>query len=108
MAWLSWIYLVIAGLLEIAWSAGMKRSDGFTRGGWSAFTIVTALVSFLLLALAMKQLPLGTAYAVWVGIGVAGAFVIGAFWFGEPLSPARVGSVALIVLGIVGLKLSSI
>ncbi|HLX03150.1 MAG TPA: multidrug efflux SMR transporter [Trinickia sp.] len=104
---MSWILLFIAGLLEIAWASGLKASEGFTRVGWSAFTVVTALGSFWLLAMAMRELPLGTAYAVWTGIGVVGAFVLGIMVLGEAVTLARVGSAALIVVGLVGLKLSS-
>src|ERR1700742_3009164 len=104
---MSWILLFIAGLLEVAWAAGLKSSDGFTRLGPSLFTIVTALGSFVLLAIAMKQLPLGTAYAVWTGIGAVGAFVFGVVMMGEALTVARVLSASLIVIGLVGLKLSS-
>jgi quaternary ammonium compound-resistance protein SugE len=103
----SWILLFIAGLLEVAWAAGLKSSDGFTRLWPSVFTIVTALGSFLLLAAAMRELPLGTAYAVWTGIGAVGAFVFGIVMMGEAVTPARVASAVLIVVGLIGLKLSS-
>jgi quaternary ammonium compound-resistance protein SugE len=102
-----WFYLLVAGLLEVAWATGLKSSEGFTRLGWSVFTIVTALGSFWLLALAMRQLPLGTAYAVWTGIGAVGAFVLGIVVMGEAVTVARVLSALLIVAGLVGLKLSS-
>jgi quaternary ammonium compound-resistance protein SugE len=104
---MSWIFLCVAGLLEVAWAAGLKSSDGFTRLWPSLFTIVTAVGSFVLLAMAMRQLPLGTAYAVWTGIGAVGAFVFGIVMMGEALTVARVASAALIVVGLVGLKLSS-
>lgn len=104
---MAWMLLLIAGLLEVAWAVGLKSSEGFSRPGWAAFTLVTALASFALLALAMKQLPLGTAYAVWTGIGAVGAFVFGIVAMGEAVTLARVGSAALIVVGLVGLKLSS-
>jgi quaternary ammonium compound-resistance protein SugE len=104
---MSWILLFIAGLLEVAWAAGLKSSDGYTRLWPSVFTIVTALGSFILLAMAMRQLPLGTAYAVWTGIGAVGAFVFGIVMMGEALTAARVASAALIVVGLIGLKLSS-
>lgn len=104
---MSWILLFIAGLLEIAWAAGMKSSEGFTRLWPSVFTIVTAIGSFVLLAVAMRQLPLGTAYAVWTGIGVVGAFIFGVLLMGEAVTFARVASAALIVIGLIGLKLSS-
>ncbi|MEX3630122.1 MAG: quaternary ammonium compound efflux SMR transporter SugE [Burkholderia sp.] len=104
---MSWILLFIAGLLEIAWAAGMKSSEGFTRLWPSVFTVVTALGSFVLLAMAMRQLPLGTAYAVWTGIGVVGAFIFGVVLMGEAVTFARVASASLIVIGLIGLKLSS-
>ena len=104
---MSWILLFIAGLLEVAWAAGLKSSEGFIRLGPSIFTIITAIGSFVLLAIAMKQLPLGTAYAVWTGIGALGAFVFGIVFLGEALSAARIVSAVLIVAGLVGLKISS-
>jgi quaternary ammonium compound-resistance protein SugE len=103
----SWILLFIAGLLEVAWAAGLKSSAGFTRFWPSAFTVVTALGSFILLAMAMRQLPLGTAYAVWTGIGAVGAFIFGIMMLGEALTVARVASASLVVVGLIGLKLSS-
>jgi quaternary ammonium compound-resistance protein SugE len=104
---MSWFLLFIAGLLEVAWAAGLKTSEGFTRLWPSVFTLVTAVGSFVLLALAMRQLPLGTAYAVWTGIGAVGAFVFGIVMLGEAVTVARVASAALIVVGLIGLKLSS-
>jgi quaternary ammonium compound-resistance protein SugE len=104
---MSWILLFIAGVLEVAWAAGLKSSEGFTRLGPSVFTLVTAIGSFVLLAMAMRQLPLGTAYAVWTGIGAVGAFVFGIVFLGEALSAARIVSALLIIAGLVGLKLSS-
>ena len=80
---MSWILLFIAGLLEVAWAAGLKSSEGFTRLGPSIFTLITAIGSFVLLAMAMRQLPLGTAYAVWTGIGAVGAFVFGIVYHGR-------------------------
>jgi quaternary ammonium compound-resistance protein SugE len=104
---MSWFLLFIAGLLEVAWAAGLKSSEGFTRVGPSIFTVITALGSFILLAMAMKQLPLGTAYAVWTGIGAVGAFVFGIVFMGEAVSAARIVSAVLIVAGLIGLKISS-
>ncbi|AVJ27227.1 MAG: quaternary ammonium compound efflux SMR transporter SugE [Achromobacter sp.] len=104
---MTWIILVLAGLFEIVWAVGLKYTHGFTRLWPSVGTVAGMLVSFWLLALAMKTLPLGTAYAVWVGIGTIGAFVAGIVLFGESASWLRIASVALIVLGLVGLKLSS-
>jgi quaternary ammonium compound-resistance protein SugE len=104
---MSWFLFLIAGVLEVAWAAGLKTSEGFTRLWPSVFTLVTAVGSFVLLAMAMRQLPLGTAYAVWTGIGAVGAFVFGIVMLGEALTVARVASAALIVVGLIGLKLSS-
>ncbi|WZB75152.1 quaternary ammonium compound efflux SMR transporter SugE [Achromobacter insuavis] len=104
---MTWIILVLAGLFEIVWAVGLKYTHGFTRLMPSLVTVGGMLVSFWLLALAMKTLPLGTAYAVWVGIGTVGAFVAGIILFGESISWLRIASVTLIVLGLVGLKLSS-
>ncbi|CAM2142980.1 guanidinium exporter [Pararobbsia alpina] len=104
---MSWIYLLVAGCLEVAWAAGLKYSDGLSRLWPSLVTLVTAAVSFGLLALAMKQLPLGTAYAIWTGIGAVGAFVFGIIYLNEAMTFARVASAALIVIGLIGLKLSS-
>ncbi|MDR5737980.1 MULTISPECIES: quaternary ammonium compound efflux SMR transporter SugE [unclassified Caballeronia] len=104
---MSWILLFIAGLLEVAWAAGLKSSEGFTKLGPSVFTLVTAVGSFVLLAMAMRQLPLGTAYAVWTGIGAVGAFVFGIVFMGEAVSAARIVSAVLIVAGLIGLKLTS-
>lgn len=101
---LAWTLLLVAGALEIIWVMTMKASDGFSRPLWALATMVTAGFSFLLLGLAMKALPAGTAYAVWTGIGAVGALVLGIVIFGEPLDAVRVGCVALIVAGIAGLK----
>lgn len=102
---LAWILLVVAGLLEIVWSISMKASHGFTKHHFTAITIIAAWLSFGLLGLALRQLPVGTAYAVWTGIGAVGAAVLGIVIFGESLSAARIGCIALIVCGILGLKL---
>lgn len=104
---MTWIILILAGLFEIVWAVGLKYTHGFTRLVPSAVTVGGMLISFWLLALAMKTLPLGTAYAVWVGIGTVGAFVAGIILFGESISSLRIASVALIVVGLIGLKLSS-
>ncbi len=104
---MTWIILVLAGLFEIVWAVGLKYTHGFTRLWPSVVTAGGMIISFWLLALAMKTLPLGTAYAVWVGIGTVGAFVAGIVLFGESASWLRIASVAFIVLGLVGLKLSS-
>lgn len=99
-----WLLLTIAGLLEVVWAIAMKRSEGFTRPGASVLTIVAMLASFYLLARAMKVLPLGTAYPIWVGIGAVGAAIAGAILFKDRFTLAHAGFVALIVVGIVGLK----
>ena len=101
----AWALLLIAGLLEIAWAVGMKFTDGFTRPWPSLAVLGLALLSFWLLGLAMRVLPVGTAYAVWVGIGAAGAALIGMWLLDEPASAARLGFVLMIVGGVVGLKL---
>ena len=103
-----WIYLTVAGLFECAWAVGLKYTDGFTRPGPSAFTIACMAVSFVMLSLAMRAIPVGTAYAVWTGIGAVGVAIIGIVWFGESRELIRIASIALIVLGIVGLRFSSV
>lgn len=101
----AWLLLAVAGLLEIGWAVGMKYTDGFTRPLPSVAVLVVALLSFWLLGLAMKVLPVGTAYAVWVGIGAAGAAVLGMLLFKEPATAARIVCIVLIVAGVLGLKL---
>lgn len=100
----AWILLALAGVLEIGWAVGMKATDGFTRTVPSVIVVSTALLSFWLLALVMKVLPVGTAYAVWVGIGAAGAAVFGMLLYQEPASVGRIVCLLLIVAGVVGLK----
>ena len=102
---LAWLLLVIAGLLEIVWSVSMKASHGFTKHHFTARTLVAAALSCWLLGLALRQLPVGTAYAVWTGIGAVGAATLGIAIFGESLTFVRIGCIALIVCGILGLKL---
>jgi quaternary ammonium compound-resistance protein SugE len=102
-----WILLVLAGLLEVGWAIGLKYTQGFTRLWPSVGTIAAMGISLLLLGTAMKSLPVGTAYAVWVGIGAVGTVILGIVLFDEPLNALRVGSVALIVAGLVGLKLAT-
>lgn len=104
---MTWFILILAGLFEVVWAVGLKYTHGFTRLIPSVITIIGMLISFWLLATAMKTLPLGTAYAVWVGIGTIGAFVAGIVLFGESASWMRIASVSLIVLGLVGLKVSA-
>ena len=102
----AWLMLVVAGLLEVGWALGLKQSDGFTRLWPSVLTVLGALGSFWLLSLAMKDLPVGTAYAVWVGIGAVGTAILAVFLFGEPVNAMRVAGIALIIGGIVALKLA--
>jgi quaternary ammonium compound-resistance protein SugE len=102
-----WVYLVLAGLFEISWAIGLKYADGFTRLIPSIITITGLLASVLLLGLAMRELPVGTAYAIWTGIGTVGAAILGMILFQEPATALRLGSIGLIVAGIVGLKLFS-
>lgn len=104
---MAWGVLFVAGLLETVWAVFMKRSDGFTRLGPSIVTVVAMIASVVLLAHAMRTLPLGTAYAVWTGIGTAGAFIVGITLMGEEVSLLRLGSAGLILIGLVGLKLGS-
>ncbi|WP_458096210.1 quaternary ammonium compound efflux SMR transporter SugE [Roseomonas sp. WA12] len=104
---MAWIILVFAGLLEVVWAFAMKASHGFTHLGWSALTLVAMVASVGLLAFAMKTLPLGTAYAIWTGIGALGAFLVGIAVLGEAATPLRLGSAALILAGLIGLKLAS-
>lgn len=104
---MAWIWLAIAGAAEIAWMIGLKFSDGFTRLGWSAATLIAMAVSIAFLSLALRAIPMGTAYAVWTGIGAAGIAVVGMLFFGEPRTALRLLCIALIVAGIVGLKLAA-
>lgn len=101
---MNWIVLLIAGLLEVGWAIGLKYSDGFTRLWPSVFTVASMSLSVFLLAIAMRSLPVGTAYAVWTGIGAVGTVILGIVLFGESASPGRLISVALIIAGIAGLK----
>jgi quaternary ammonium compound-resistance protein SugE len=104
---MAWVFVGIAGVLEVIWAYFMKVSDGFTKPVESTLTIVTMIASFWLLSMAMKELPLGTAYATWTGIGAVGAFIVGIVVLGEAATLMRVGSAVLIVAGIIGLKLAS-
>ena len=101
---LAWSLLVVAGLLEIVWAVSMKASQGFTKLHFATITLVAAAGSFWLLGLAMRQLPVGTAYAVWTGIGAVGAAVLGILFFGESPTAVRICCIGLIVSGILGLK----
>lgn len=102
-----WLILFVAGLFEVAWAVGLKYTEGFTRLVPSVLTGLAMVVSIVLLAMATKKLPLGTAYAVWTGIGAVGAVTLGIVLFGESAQPSRLVCVALIVAGIVGLKLTA-
>ena len=104
---MSWIILFIAGLLEVVWAIGLKYTHGFTRLPPSVITVSAMIVSIVLLSWAMRSLPVGTAYAVWTGIGAVGAAITGILLLGESASLARIASLALIVAGIIGLKLST-
>ncbi len=104
---MAWLILFVAGLLETVWAYSMKLSDGFTRPVASVVTIVAMILSFGLLALAMKSLPLGTAYTVWTGIGAVGAFVLGIVFLGEAVTAMPVVAAMLIVSGMILMKLSS-
>jgi quaternary ammonium compound-resistance protein SugE len=104
---MNWILLVIAGLCEVAWAIGLKYTEGFTRPLPTIGTIAAMLISIWLLGIAMKSLPVGTAYAVWVGIGAVGTAILGIILLNESASAARLASLGLIVAGIVGLKLAT-
>lgn len=104
---LAWLVLFVAGLFEVVWAIGLKYTDGFSRPWASSLTLVAMGVSVWLLSIAMKFLPVGTAYAVWVGIGAVGTVALGIWLFDEPTGWLRIASVAMIIAGIVGLKLAS-
>ena len=103
----AWAALVAAGLLEIGWALGLKYSDGLTRPWPTAATAIAILLSFALMALALRSLPFGTAYAVWTGIGAVGTILVGMLLYSEPTDPIRILCLALIVVGMIGLKLNS-
>jgi quaternary ammonium compound-resistance protein SugE len=104
---MNWVLLFVAGLFEIGWAVGLKYTEGFTRLWPSIGTALSMAISIVLLGIAMKSLPLGTAYAVWVGVGAVGTVIVGILALGEPANPLRLASVALIVAGLVGLKLAT-
>lgn len=104
---MAWTILVLAGLLEIGWAIGLKYTDGFTRWAPSALTIVAMAGSMWLLAVALRSIPIGTAYAVWTGIGAVGTAVLGILLFAEPATALRLVSIGLILAGIAGLKLAA-
>jgi len=103
---MKWFVLVVAGVFEIGWAVGLKHTDGFSRLWPSVGTIAAMIISLGLLGIAMKSFEVGTAYAVWVGVGVVGTTLLGVLLFGESASPAKLASVALIIAGVVGLKLA--
>jgi quaternary ammonium compound-resistance protein SugE len=104
---MSWLLLVVAGLFEIGWAIGLKYTDGFTRLWPTVWTVAAMVISLALLGLALKTIPVGTGYAVWTGVGAAGTAILGIVLFAEPATAFRLGSIALIVAGIVGLKLAT-
>ena len=104
---MAWVFLGIAGLLEVLWAYMLKVSNNLTKPIEASIAIVAMIASFIVLSMAMKSLPLGTAYAIWTGIGAVGAFVLGIIVLGEAATPMRIGSALLIVAGMVGLKLAS-
>ena len=104
---MAWVTLVVAGLFEIGWAIGLKYTHGFTRLWPTAWTVLSMIISLWLLGLATKSLPIGTAYSVWVGVGAVGTVILGIVLLGEPANPARLISVALIIAGIISLKLAT-
>lgn len=104
---MSWVYLLIAGLTEIAWAIGLKQTEGWTRLWPSVITAALMIVSFAFLSLALKTLPIGTAYAVWTGIGAAGTAIVGIYFFGESRDAVRIVCIALIIAGVAGLRVFS-
>jgi len=104
---MAWILLIVAGLFEIAWAIGLKYTDGFTRPLPTAGTIAAMVISVWLLGIAMKTLPVGTAYSVWVGVGAAGTVILGIILFKEPANALRLASIGLVIAGIVGLKVAT-
>ena len=103
----AWVYLILAGICEIGWAFGLKYSEGFTKIGVSIITVAVMILSFVLLAQAMKHLPLGTAYAIWTGIGAAGTAILGIVFLNEPRDAVRIFCILLIIVGVVGLKVFS-
>jgi quaternary ammonium compound-resistance protein SugE len=104
---MAWVYLAVAGLFETVWAVALKYTDGFSRLWPSLVTAVAMAISLYFLSLALRTLPLGTAYAVWTGIGAVGAAIMGMLLFGESFAPLRIASIFLIVIGIVGLRLTA-
>ena len=104
---MAWLILIVAGLLEVGWAIGLKYTDGFTRPVPSVLTGIAIIASMFLLSIAARTLPIGTAYGVWVGIGAAGAALLGILLFGEPANPGRLFFIALLIVSIVGLRLTT-
>lgn len=104
---MAWLMLVAAGLLEVMWAYSMKLSEGFTRPLYTLATVAGLIVSFALLATAMRSLPLGTAYTIWTGIGAVGSFIVGLYFLGEPATPMRILAAVIIIAGLVMMKLAS-
>lgn len=102
---MAWAFLLLAGLLEVGWAVGLKYSEGFTRPGITLLTVLTMIASFLLLAQALKTIPVGTGYAVWTGIGAAGTAIVGMLLLGEPREAGRLACLVLILAGVTGLKI---
>lgn len=104
---MSWLILFVAGLFEIVWAVGLRQVDGFSKPWVLAGTLLAIVLSMVLLAVAMKNVPLGTAYAVWTGIGAIGTFIVGIIWLGDSMTLARVASALCVLIGLIGLKLST-
>ena len=104
---MAWLYLILAGICEIGWAYGLKYSEGFSKIGVSIITVVVMILSFVLLSQAMKHLPLGTAYAIWTGIGAAGTAILGIIFLNEPRDLIRILCILLIITGVIGLKVFS-
>lgn len=104
---MAWLFLFVAGLFEVGWAIGLKYTDGFSRLVPTVWTLASMLASIVLLGMALKTLPVGTGYAVWTGIGAVGTAILGIYLLGEPATPMRIGSISLIVAGIIGLKLAT-
>ena len=104
---MAWVYLVIAGIFEMGWAIGLKYTDGFTRLVPTTLTVAAMIISVVLLGIALRDLPVGTGYAVWTGIGTVGTAILGMYLFGDPATVARLASIGLIIAGIVGLKFLS-
>ena len=105
---MAWVILVLAGLLETGWAIGLKYTEGFTRLWPTIWTILAMIISLWLLGIAMKSLPVGTAYSIWVGVGAVGTVILGIVLLGEPVNAGRLISIAFIIAGIIGLKLASV